>query len=142
MTTPLWPGQVTKGKLILETPMRYLAYLSGLEGKRVELILRKQKSKRSDQQNRYYWGVVIEILANHCGYEAEEMHEALKIKFQWHLRYIMHKNLLSPCSIGPDVFRMDSKDIPGQINLLDRGFQGFHLSKLSDSFEIHYAKPT
>jgi ribosomal protein S18 acetylase RimI-like enzyme len=68
--------------------------------------------------------------------------KALKIKFQWRLRYIMHKNLLNPCLIGPDVVRMDSKDIPGQINLLDRGFQGFHLSKLSDSFEIHYAKPT
>ncbi len=81
MTTPLFPGQVSKGKLILETPMRYLAYLSGLEGKRVELILRKQKPKRSDQQNRYYWGCVIEILANHCGYEPEEMHEALKVKF-------------------------------------------------------------
>jgi predicted acetyltransferase len=66
---------------------------------------------------------------------------ALKIKFQWHLRYIMHKNLLSPSSIGPDVVRMDSKDILGQINLLNRGFQGFHLSKLSDSIEINYAKP-
>lgn len=67
--------------------------------------------------------------------------KALKIKFQWRLRYIMHKNLLSPCLIGPDVVRMDGKDILGQINLLNRGFQGFHLSRLSDGFEIHYAKP-
>ncbi len=68
--------------------------------------------------------------------------KALKIKFQWRLRYIMHKNLLNTCSIGPDVVRVDSKDIPGQINLLDQGFHGFHLSRLSDRFEIHYAKPT
>jgi ribosomal protein S18 acetylase RimI-like enzyme len=68
--------------------------------------------------------------------------KALKIKFQWRLRYIMHKNLLNPCLIGPDVVRMDSKDILGQINLLNRGFHGFYLSKLSDGFEIHYAKPS
>lgn len=68
--------------------------------------------------------------------------KALKFKFQWRLRYIMHKNLLNPCFFGPDVVRMDSKDIPGQINLLNRGFHGFHLSKLSDGFEIHFAKPT
>jgi hypothetical protein len=67
--------------------------------------------------------------------------KALKIKLQWRLRYIMHKNLVSPCLIGPNEVRMDSKDILGQINLLNRGFQGFHLSKLSDGFEIHYAKP-
>ena len=67
--------------------------------------------------------------------------KALKIKFQWHLRYIMHKNLLSPCLIRPDVVRVNSRNILGQINLLNRGFQGFHLSKLSDGFEIHYAKP-
>jgi hypothetical protein len=66
--------------------------------------------------------------------------KALKIKFQWRLRYILHKNLLEPHSIGHDVVRMDSKDIPGQINLLNQGFRGFHLSSLSDGFEIHYAK--
>jgi hypothetical protein len=36
---------------------------------------------RSDQQNRYYWGVVVDLLAVHTGYTPEEMHEALKIKF-------------------------------------------------------------
>ena len=81
MTTPLFHGQVTKGRLVLETPHRYLVYLSGLEGKRVEVVVRKQKSQRSIQQNKYYWAVVVEILANHCGYEPEEMHEALKVKF-------------------------------------------------------------
>ena len=68
--------------------------------------------------------------------------KALKIKFQWRLRYIMHKNLLSPFLIGADVVRMNSKDLQGQVNLLNLGFQGFHLSKLSDGFEIHYAKPS
>ena len=61
--------------------MRYLVYLSGLEGKRVEVCIRKQRSQRSLQQNAYYWGVIIEVLADHFGYEKDELHEALKFKF-------------------------------------------------------------
>lgn len=36
---------------------------------------------RSLDQNSYYWGVVISILCDYTGYEKEEMHEALKMKF-------------------------------------------------------------
>lgn len=43
--------------------------------------VRKRQSKRSDEQNRYWHGVVVKLLAEHCGYEPDEMHEALKFKF-------------------------------------------------------------
>jgi hypothetical protein len=79
--TPVFTGRIDRGKLILDTPQRYLVHLVCLDGKPIELIVRKRKSQRSLQQNAYYWGVVIEILANHFGYEAGEMHEALKFKF-------------------------------------------------------------
>lgn len=36
---------------------------------------------RSTPQNRYYWGVVVEILSEHIGFSPEEMHEILKHKF-------------------------------------------------------------
>ncbi len=36
---------------------------------------------RSTPQNRYYWGVVIDILSNHIGYTSDETHEILKHKF-------------------------------------------------------------
>lgn len=78
---PIFKGRVEKGKIILENQNRYLVQISKLEGKQVELILRKQKKQRSIAENSYYWGVVIEILKDHCGYDAEEMHEALKFKF-------------------------------------------------------------
>lgn len=81
MTTPIFTGTINEGKLILDNPQKYLVQLSYLNGKKIELILRKKRSQRSLQQNSYYWGVVIEILRNHFGYEPEEMHEALKIHF-------------------------------------------------------------
>lgn len=36
---------------------------------------------RSNQQNKYYFGVVIDILSNELGYFSDEMHQILKTKF-------------------------------------------------------------
>ena len=78
---PIFRGAVQQGKLKLERPKRFAELLAKLEGAQIELVLRKYRCKRSNPQNRYYWGVVIDLLAEHCGYEPEEMHDALKQKF-------------------------------------------------------------
>jgi hypothetical protein len=75
---PIFRGRVEKG--ILRLAPGFYAYLGSLEGLEVEVVVRKKRSKRSDQQNRYYWGVVVKMIADHCGYTPEEMHEALKFK--------------------------------------------------------------
>lgn len=37
----------------------------------------ERKKKRSLDQNAYWWAVPVAILAEHCGYEPEQMHYAL-----------------------------------------------------------------
>ena len=74
-------GVVKQGRIKFDSPEKYLVYLAGLEGKRIELSLQKERNNRTLSQNAYYWGVVIEILGQHFGYEPDEMHEALKFKF-------------------------------------------------------------
>ncbi len=78
---PILRGKVAQGKLILDQPSRYLVRLSQLEGKRIELVIRKEKSQRSLNQNSYMWGVVYEIISQHTGYTPEEVHEIMKFKF-------------------------------------------------------------
>jgi len=41
----------------------------------------KPPKSRSLQQLRYYWGVVVELIAKETGYEKDEMHEILKAKY-------------------------------------------------------------
>jgi hypothetical protein len=82
---PIFYGQIKEGKIILDTPLKYVTYKAELEGKRVELILRRKKSQRSIEQNKAYWGIIIEILCAHTGYDKEQMHFALKEKFASHL---------------------------------------------------------
>uniref|UniRef100_A0A6H1ZE28 Putative lambda recombination protein n=1 Tax=viral metagenome TaxID=1070528 RepID=A0A6H1ZE28_9ZZZZ len=78
---PIFTGEIIKGKLKLDNPHKYLVQIAALNGKKIELVLRRRKSKRSLAQNAAYWGIAIEILKNHLGYDKDEMHHALKVKF-------------------------------------------------------------
>lgn len=42
---------------------------------------RSFQKDRSNNQNRYYWGVVVKLICDHTGYSADEIHEILKYKF-------------------------------------------------------------
>jgi len=78
---PIHTGTVTQGKLKLDNPSRYLVALARLNGKLIELVVRQRRSQRSLNQNAAYWGIAVEILSEHTGYDKETMHEALKEKF-------------------------------------------------------------
>ncbi len=74
-------GRVESGKLIGLNKDRYHKALKAFEGKPLELVLRHIRTPRSDQQNKYYWGVVVEILSNELGYSKDDLHYALREKF-------------------------------------------------------------
>lgn len=78
---PIFHGSIAGGVLYLDDVQAYEKQIASLDGKPVELILRRHRVQRSGNQNRYFHGVVLPLLAEHCGYECDEMREALKIKF-------------------------------------------------------------
>ena len=49
------------------------------------------KKQRSNNQNRYYHGVVLELLSAHTGYTKSEMHEILKSLFLKSLKTLATK---------------------------------------------------
>ena len=57
------------------------------------------KKQRSNNQNRYYWGVVIDLLSEHTGFNREEMHEVLKHKFLRRTLWIPKKDGIQEQSI-------------------------------------------
>ncbi len=53
-----------------------------LKGQEIDIVLAKHAKKRSGRQNRYYRGVVVEMIAEAAGYSTnEEAHDALRIHF-------------------------------------------------------------
>lgn len=66
---------------------------------RCEKCGRAFKKDRSNQQNRYYWGVLIDLLSEHTGFNREEMHEVLKHKFLRYTVWIPKKDNIKEQSI-------------------------------------------
>ena len=84
MPTPIFDCVVQYGKLKMERRDRFEKYLQGLNGK-YSLIIKKKTKPRSIEQNNYYWGVIIKMIADEMGhYGREEMlriHDALRHMF-------------------------------------------------------------
>lgn len=68
------------------------------------------------------------------------MIKALKIKFGYRLRYIMHRNLSQLSQVSEEEIRKKCSDIEGQIDLLNQGFMGFRLIQQPDEFEVSYGR--
>src|SRR5580692_6305335 len=71
---------------MLDKSQQFKEYLHNLNGKRVQLTEEKLKHPRTDQQSRYYWGVVVDEIAKHTGQDPEQIHELLKqmLSPKWH----------------------------------------------------------
>ena len=57
------------------------------QDKRYRIFVLDAKKLRSSSQNRYYWGIVLDTLAQHTGIDALEMHELCKHKFNLKTQY-------------------------------------------------------
>ena len=75
---PQFFGTIKGGKLSLENPDRFSEYLASLEDKEVCLWVRKAEYARSIPQNKYYWGVIVRMVADEMGIIPDEAHEFLK----------------------------------------------------------------
>ena len=74
-------GKSEKGIVVLDDEKGFTEHIKSLDGKFIQLVVRRYRTNRSNNQNRYYFGIVIKILGDELGYMPDEMHEALKWKF-------------------------------------------------------------
>jgi hypothetical protein len=75
--TPLFTGRVLQGGLlVLDRPKDYAKHLRSLAGQYVEIVARKRRSKRSLDQNAWWWGKCLPLIAEELGYDKHD-HDAL-----------------------------------------------------------------
>ena len=74
-------GEVKNGKFIPYSKEAFINAFQRYEGKKVKVEVKKLTKQRSMSQNRYYWGIVLNVFGDYLGYEPEEMHEICKSKF-------------------------------------------------------------
>jgi energy-converting hydrogenase A subunit M len=54
--------------------------------------VKQNKNTRSMNQNKYYWKCIVQGLAKELGYNTDEMHDALKVKFSSEWSMIQYKD--------------------------------------------------
>lgn len=69
------------GILSIQRQDEFRAHLKTMGDVELEVIVRPYRKHRSDNQNRYYHGVVLAIISDHTGMMPDELHEYLKAKF-------------------------------------------------------------
>jgi len=73
-------GKVQNGSLKMNDPSGLKRYLNGIKGD-VWIDIKVAPKMRSSEQNGYY-RTIIRQLGNHLGYNEDEMHEVIKLKFE------------------------------------------------------------
>ncbi len=106
MTVPVFTGTIKKGwpdfpDATIDTMQ---AYFKPMEGKPITMCVKLFGKKRSLDQNAYYWGVVIKLIADHSGYqgraELKHVHDTLRGMFLerdglWRKKIILSTTALS-----------------------------------------------
>lgn len=67
--------------VVFRDPEKWLKNKQRLKGRDVFVTIEPVYRRRSNEQNKYYWGVIIPILMEEFGYSKQEMHDALKFHF-------------------------------------------------------------
>jgi hypothetical protein len=78
--TPKFHATIIGGRIKLSKGegRLYRDYLLTLEGKPVQVTIGKVKGLRTEQQMRYYWGVVVKMIADDTGNDIDTIHEFFK----------------------------------------------------------------
>lgn len=74
-------GSIAGGKLEIRNRAGLSQALRGMKDGDVLITIERLRATRSARQNAWYWGVIVQLLAEHTGYTPDEMHEVLKAKF-------------------------------------------------------------
>ena len=83
-TNPLLRARIENGQVVWQgiDGKRWETVKNFLEGCEVEITIGKRRKKRSGKQLRYYWAVIVAMIAEAAGYSTpEEAHDALRMHF-------------------------------------------------------------
>lgn len=74
-------GKLLKGQIVLDNGRWFKGTLSGFDDCDIKLTVERRRGARTEKMNHYYFGVIIETVAEKTGYLPQEAHEVLKSKF-------------------------------------------------------------
>ena len=87
--TPLvLSGRVADGEIHIDAPKFLKAALPKWEGVRITITIAPEVERRRERANKYYWAVVLKLMAEESGHTADDLHELMKLRH--HSKVIAH----------------------------------------------------
>lgn len=74
-------ARVVDGKPKILNRDGFMRLIEQMNGREIDIMVRKHRKARSTNQNSFYWGVVLAIIAESTGNEPEDMHAAFRDLF-------------------------------------------------------------
>lgn len=96
----------------------YTAHRASLKNSPIEIILRKARSRKSQEQLGWYWGCILPMLAELTGHDVDELHAYCTQKF---LNPPERKTLVISDKDGVVVDEADVQLYPDRVHLLTTG---------------------
>lgn len=75
--SPIIQGTIKEGKFFPDNKKLYSWQFQALEGKKVDMIIKKHVKRRSLNQNRLYW-LYLNLIQNNTGNDANDLHDYFK----------------------------------------------------------------
>ena len=107
MITPKFTAQIDFGHIKLDDKPSFDAWISTLEGKKVDVVVSKYRKNRTDNANKYLWGVCYQLMADELGYSVDDIHSLMKGMFLKKVAVIKGKKydvIQSTASLSTDDF--------------------------------------
>ena len=125
-------AKIEDNKLIWFNPERFQELLKSMSGG-IEVVFRKVKSPRTNQQNRYYWGVIIKILSEELGYDPQDLHYALRSRF---LATIEDQGTAGGLTIPKSTTSLSTKEFEAYMEEIRRWSAGFLATTIPEPNEV------
>lgn len=74
-------ARLTNGRLRVRNWTAIADALRPLRDRELLIRIEPIRAARSHQQNNWYWGCLVQLVAEHTGYTPDEIHELYKAKF-------------------------------------------------------------
>lgn len=75
-------AKVERGRLVIQNKRQFDQMVGQLDPRwQLEVTVKRLRATRSQQSNRFYWGVCVAMVSEHTGYQPEEIHNLAKQMF-------------------------------------------------------------
>ena len=75
---PIFNGIIVKG-IFKPYNENYFIWLQKYNDKEVEITVKPKTKKRSNKQNKYFYGIALNLLSEYLGYDIEDLKYALNL---------------------------------------------------------------